>query len=84
MDELMPHLKATLKKPRRSNPAPLITDMTLLDEISYVKQKLNEWMDIARQRTKRKRNREMSQRNGTGVECSCCFDEVAIDDMVAW
>jgi TRIAD3 protein (E3 ubiquitin-protein ligase RNF216) len=83
MDALIKYRKTTLKQPRRSNPAPLITDMTLLDEISYVKQKLEEWMDIARKLKNRKRNREVSQRDGTGVECSCCFDEVAIDDMVA-
>jgi TRIAD3 protein (E3 ubiquitin-protein ligase RNF216) len=83
MDALIKYKKTTLKQPRRSNPAPLITDMTLIDEVSYVKQKLDEWVDIARQRTNRKRNREVSQRDGTGVECSCCFDEVAIDDMVA-
>jgi hypothetical protein len=83
MDALIKYRKTTLKQPRRSNPAPLITDMTLLDEILYVNQKKDEWMDVARQRTNRKRNREVSQRDGTGVECSCCFDEVAIDDMVA-
>lgn len=83
MDALIKYKRTTLKQPRRSNPAPLITDMILLDEIRYVKQKLDEWMGVARQRKNRKRNREVSQREGTGVECSCCFDEVAIDDMVA-
>jgi TRIAD3 protein (E3 ubiquitin-protein ligase RNF216) len=83
MNDLIKYPKAALKTPRRSMPAPLVTDMTLLDEMVYVKQKQEEWMDIARQRSNRQKNKVACQRAGTAMECSCCYDNVAIGDMVA-
>jgi hypothetical protein len=60
-----------------------ITDPMLDQEISYTKAKLSQWMDTVEQRLERKRARKQSQLAGTAVECSCCFDQVAMDEMVA-
>lgn len=83
MVSLLKYKRIVIKNPRYKSPQPLVTDSTLLDEIVYVKAKLQTWMDVARKRLDREKNRVASQRDGTGVECSCCYDEVDIGDMVA-
>lgn len=61
---------------------PLLTDATLVAEIKYVRAKVQNWMDEMEKRNARVLNKELSDRNGTGIECSCCFDSFPIDDMV--
>jgi hypothetical protein len=72
---------------KRARPRPLSTpnvyDPILQEEIDHVRQKLSNWMDDMEQRLKRKKAREYSQMAGTAVECSCCFDKVDMDEMVA-
>lgn len=72
-----------LKKTRKSIVKPLITDAVLVDELKYVGSKVREWMEIQKARQSREMNKLVSQRDGTAVECSCCFDSYPIDDMVA-
>ena len=49
----------------------------------YVTFKLDAWQKDAKVHYDRQKNKEASQREGTGVECSCCFDKCAIGDMVS-
>jgi hypothetical protein len=71
-----------LKRKERQE-QPVLLDHVFLEERAYVKNKLDEWMKDAKAHCDRLKNKEASQRAGTGVECSCCFDHYAIGDMVA-
>jgi hypothetical protein len=74
----------TVKRARpRPQSTPNISNPILEEEIEHVKQKLSNWMDDMEQRLKRKKARVYSQLAGTAVECSCCFDKVDMDEMVA-
>jgi hypothetical protein len=74
----------TVKRARpRPQSIPNTNDPILKDEIEHVRQKLSNWMDDMEHRLKRKKAREYSQMAGTAVECSCCFDKVDMDEMVA-
>jgi hypothetical protein len=55
----------------------------LVEEIAFVRTKLQEWFNEVELQIARKITREESIRDGTAVECSCCFDQVAIEEMVA-
>jgi len=84
MDGLVNYPKTTMKKPRRKTGAePAITDATLKEEIQYAKKKLEDWLQMARGKTNRKLNKEKALAAHTAVDCSCCFDEFAIQDMVS-
>eukprot|EP00934_Nitzschia_sp_Nitz4_P000596 Nitzschia sp. Nitz4//scaffold22_size323478//199860//202015//NITZ4_000555-RA/size323478-snap-gene-0.516-mRNA-1//1//CDS//3329543079//596//frame0 len=71
-----------LKTPRR-HPVPTITDEILLEEVLYCRKKLEEWMDSMEEKKRRQFARKRVEQTGTGVECSCCFDRVPFDEMVA-
>ena len=58
-------------------------DPILSQEIQYVNGKLTEWLRQTKQTLDRQKHKEESVRNGTAVECSCCFDATDIQDMVA-
>ena len=74
----------TVKRARsRSQSTPTLYEPILQEEIEHARQKLSKWMDDIEQRLKRKKAREYSQMAGTAVECSCCFDKVDMDEMVA-
>ena len=70
-------------KRNRSVKLPLITDKILKDEIAYAKNQLQEWMKTIEQRLQRVQARKVSQETGSAMECSCCFDQVAMEEMVA-
>lgn len=61
----------------------MITDKVLQDERQYVNSKVQEWMNAQKVREDRECNKKISQRNGTAVECSCCFDSFPFQDMVS-
>ncbi|KAL7570688.1 hypothetical protein ACA910_017812 [Epithemia clementina (nom. ined.)] len=63
--------------------APAVTNDILLEEMEYVQQKLQDWLNMARNHIQRKRNQERAQQTNTGVECMCCFDSFLIEDMCA-
>jgi hypothetical protein len=73
---------STIKVPRKDKPV-FISDKVLQNEISYVDQKIQEWMQAQRMRQDRELKKFVSQRNGTAVECSCCFDSFPLDDMAS-
>jgi hypothetical protein len=71
------------RKPRGYPPAQSITDPTLKDEVKHGEEQLTVWMTTVEQRLKRLQARKLSQEAGNSMECSCCFDQVAMDEMVA-
>ena len=83
MDGLINYPRTTVKISRKKSTQPLITDETLKEEIQYVQNKLQEWIQIARGKTDRKINREKALADHTAMDCSCCFEEVAVQDMVS-
>jgi hypothetical protein len=72
----------TIKTPIRRKKV-LISDTILQDERQYVTSKVQEWMNAQKAREDRELNKTISQRNGTAVECSCCFDSFPFQDMVS-
>lgn len=75
--------KNNILRNRRSIKTVVITDPILKDEVLYVKNQLQQWMHTVDLRLQRVRARKVSQLSGTSMECSCCFDQVAMDEMVA-
>jgi hypothetical protein len=73
----------TLKQSRKRNIKPLVTHEILQDELRYVGGRVREWMEAQQTRRDREKKKHRSQRDGTAVECSCCFDTYPIDDMVS-
>jgi TRIAD3 protein (E3 ubiquitin-protein ligase RNF216) len=61
----------------------MVTEATLVQEVKYVQKKLQQWMEAIQIQQKRKYDKEVSQREGTAVECLCCFDSYPLEDMVA-
>lgn len=62
---------------------PDITEAILVEEVRHAKAQLEEWMEGMEQRLTRAKARRTCQALGTAMECSCCFDQVAMDEMVA-
>lgn len=75
--------KACLKHARKNKAAPTITHEILMQEIQYVKQKLEAFLESGRLVKKRKRDQVRAQKDHTAVDCSCGFDGFHIADMVA-
>jgi len=73
----------TLKKPRKQNCKVAVSNNILEEEIRFVKNKLLEYMETQSKRRERLKAQEEAQKEGTAVECSCCFDSYPFDDMVA-
>jgi hypothetical protein len=60
-----------------------ISNNILQQEIDYVQQKQQEWMNEVNMRLTRKQNRAVAEKAGQTIECPvCCFD-VAVDEMIA-
>lgn len=72
-----------LQQPRRNRKSPEIRDSILQEEIRSYNLRYKEWVDTVLARQRRNEARKMSQVTGTALECSCCFDQVAIEEMVA-
>lgn len=72
-----------LRREHKGQTQPSITNETLREEVVYARGKLDSWVRDANVHLDRKKNKEASQREGTGVACSCCFDKYAIEDMVS-
>jgi hypothetical protein len=72
-----------LKQRRHTRKGPEITETLLVEEVKYAKAQVEEWIETVEQRLKRAKARKASQESGTAMECSCCFDQVAMEEMVA-
>ena len=67
----------------RSNKSPYVTCSILREEIEHVKGKVKELMVTLEAGIARRNRREEAIQGGTAMTCSCCFDELHIEDMVA-
>lgn len=78
--------KRNLLRERRyeeKSPETLVNDPILKDELFHSRRRRDEWMEGIKKRIKRQKARALSQRFGSTVECSCCFDQVAPEETVA-
>lgn len=75
--------KNMLRKASRSRKCPQVTDPILSEELKSYNTRYKEWADTIETRQRRVAARKESQQAGTALECSCCFDQVAIEEMVA-
>ena len=72
----------TVKRHRHVD-APNISDQILKEEVEFAHKKMSRWMEMIEERVKRRSARLDAQRAGTAVECTCCFDQVAMEEMVS-
>lgn len=72
-----------MKNIRRGRKRPAITDSILKEEVKYYDAQFKDWADSVEACRSRSEARKQSQVTGTALECSCCFDQVAIEEMVA-
>jgi hypothetical protein len=61
----------------------VITDPTLQEEVDFVDRTWNDWKHKIETRLSLQKIREVCKQNGTAVSCSCCFDEFALEEMIA-
>ena len=74
----------TVKSPRKRQPQPpSVTESVLREEIEYSKAKLSRWMAMIKDRLRRKSARLRAQSSGTAVACTCCFEDVSMEEMTA-
>jgi E3 ubiquitin-protein ligase RNF216 len=63
-------------------PTPNIVDSILQAERRYAETKTNELVRIKKLAYQRRVNKERAIKDGTAVDCQCCFDGSAIEDMI--
>jgi E3 ubiquitin-protein ligase RNF216 len=63
-------------------PTPDIVDSILQAERRYVETKTNELVRIKKLAYQRRVNKESAIKDGTSVDCQCCFDGSAVEDMI--
>jgi TRIAD3 protein (E3 ubiquitin-protein ligase RNF216) len=68
---------------RRAPKSVVVTDPTLLEECQYVDRKLQEYLSTMKVRSERERRKQEADLMGVSLECSCCFDTYAYEDMIA-
>ena len=72
-----------LKHPKKNRGNVNITDTVLLDEIKYTKSKIREWsLSVQKERT-RMAARKQAEEIGATIECSCCYGDYAMEEMVS-
>ncbi|GAX10176.1 TRIAD3; E3 ubiquitin-protein ligase RNF216 [Fistulifera solaris] len=76
--------KHVLRRPRKKSAIyhTSILDGVLAEECQYVLGKLSEWERQTAKDLLRMKQKEVCDREGTGVECLCCCDSYPIEDMV--
>jgi hypothetical protein len=62
---------------------PTITDPVLIAEIHYVEDKMHDMLLLKERAYRRRKNQETAKRNGTLQACSCCCDELDVQDMIS-
>ena len=79
----MPRFLVIMSFFRRKRRSPRITSTELEGEVRYVKDKLAKLKMTLEGQIERRRARRISILTGTAVVCACCYDEVAMEEMVA-
>jgi E3 ubiquitin-protein ligase RNF216 len=59
-----------------------LSNAILLDEAAFVKSKLSKWKDRVDTKIQLKLNRELALSEGTAMECACCYDKVAMEEII--
>ena len=73
-----------LSKPRRIvEKNKVFEDAKLRKEIQFIQRKIEDWKQIMEQKVKRKKARDKSEKEGTLMECQCCFSEVAFEELLS-
>lgn len=67
----------------RKRTSPILTNKDLIEETKYVNGKWEEYSRVVLARVERERHKLLAERTGTGLECACCFDTYAAEDMIA-
>ncbi len=74
--------KTTLKKPRKKE-SKIVTDVVLKDEIRFTTMRMREWGRSIDKEKKRMEARKQSKKDGSMVECLCCYGDFAFMEMVS-
>lgn len=79
-------INTTLKKyrdPGELTVSPEVTDPILLDEVEFTEQEMDEWKMQIQNRKQRRSARERATKEGTTLECMCCYADCAFEEMVS-
>ena len=71
------------RKSRKNRAIPSVDDQILVEEISYARGKLREYLRNGRKHESVEKKKAAAQKSNTAIDCACCFDGYDIDDMVA-
>jgi TRIAD3 protein (E3 ubiquitin-protein ligase RNF216) len=63
--------------------SPEVTDPILLDEVEFTEQEMDEWKMQIQNRKQRRSARERATKEGTTLECMCCYADCAFEEMVS-
>jgi len=66
---------------QRKRSSTSITDPILLEEVAWVNERIQTWMDKVDTSMNRKAARDIAVKDGSAVTCDCCFDQYAIEEM---
>ena len=64
----------------KSNPT--ISDEILKQEVEFVETKLKEWIQSVEHNMNLRAKRQIAIREGSAVDCGCCFDQFVFDEML--
>lgn len=59
-----------------------LLDPILIEEVIFVHQKIKIWTDMVEVSMHRFHNRKLAIEEGSAIECLCCYEQVAFDEMV--
>ena len=80
-------IKTTHKKfPKKEevvNEYPELTDPILLDEVEFTQQEMDDWKAQIHNRQQRRLEREQAVKEGTTLECMCCYADCAMEEMIS-
>ena len=72
-----------LSKCRRMTETKVFEEVKLQKEIQFIQRKIDDWKQTMKQKLERKKAREKSEKEGTLMECQCCFTEVAFEELLS-
>lgn len=62
---------------------PEVTDPILIDEVEFTQQEMDDWKAQIHNRQQRRLEREQAVKEGTTMECMCCYADCAMEEMVS-
>jgi TRIAD3 protein (E3 ubiquitin-protein ligase RNF216) len=74
----------TLKHPKKHRgKCNEVSDTVLKDEIHFTKKKIREWTHSIHKERRRMAARKEAEENGHTIECTCCYGDYAMEEMVS-